>query len=164
MKTLKLDNLPTNYYNVAFSVAKYRELLGFENENFSDVILNHFLNHVKTYTEGNLFINETDGEGRYDRYSILISCEIAQTLYNAKIEIPSMIKEMLKKSASVVLEMANEKGDGICYGRSIGAYKDTAPHQITSQAHLQSLLNKESLAIAVACMERSLNKFLDFGS
>ncbi len=159
--SMQLDNLPTNYYNVAFSVCKYRELLNFENNGFSEKILKCFVNHVKKYSKTG-FMDETSGDGRYDRYSLLTSSEIAMTLTDVGLEVPNFIKEMIIRSKDVVLLMANEDGDGITYGRSVGAYGDTAVHQILSTAYKLKLLTDEELDISYEYMKKSLKKYYNF--
>lgn len=161
IESMELDHLPTNYYNVAFSICKYRELLNLENQGFSDKILTHFITHVKTYSKAG-FMDETNGFGRYDRYSLLTSSEFAMTLMDVGLEVPTFIIEMIKKSKDVVIAMANKQGDGFTYGRSVGAYGDTGVHQILSTAYKLGLLTEEESHLSYAYMIKSLDKYYNF--
>src|SRR5471032_262833 len=120
-----LINLPTNYYGVAFSIARLRMLLGWEDDAGSKVLLDKMLTHYKTYSGVHGFSDETAGEGRFDRYSILLIAEICQRFIETGLPVTPELKALLRKSAVVVLNLANLSGDGISFGRSIGAYGDT---------------------------------------
>jgi hypothetical protein len=80
-----LINLPTNYYGVAFSIARLRYLLGWESAEASEVLLQKMMNHYKTFSAFG-FSDETDGSGRFDRYSILLIGEIMQRLIETGME------------------------------------------------------------------------------
>ncbi|MFC5549491.1 hypothetical protein [Massilia aerilata] len=60
-----LIRLPTNYYGVAFSVARLRMLLGREDESASKVLLEKMTTHYATYSGKFGFSDETPGEGRF---------------------------------------------------------------------------------------------------
>ncbi len=125
---------PTNYYGVAFGIARYRELLGWEPVRYSQVLLSHLLDHISRYSGEYGFMDETRGSGRYDRYSILIPAEITELVLSTGWEEPELIRSMLNCSAHICLHMACKAGTGFSYGRSIGAYGDTAALQILSTA------------------------------
>ena len=125
---------PTNYYGVAFGIARYRELLGWEPVRYSAILLEHLLDHISRYSGKYGFMDETMGRGRFDRYSILIPAEITELVLSTGWEEPDLIRRMLNCSAHICLEMANAQGTGFSYGRSIGAYGDTAALQILSTA------------------------------
>lgn len=129
---LALIQLPTNYYGVAYGIARYRELLGWDEEGYSRQLLNRFLEHIKAYSGDYGFMDETQGQGRFDRYSILVPAEIANTVWNTGIEgaLPDQIAFMLRKSAEICLSLANSKGQGFAYGRSTGAYGDTGVMEV----------------------------------
>ena len=69
---------PNNYYCVAFGIARLRVLMGWEDSAGSDELLKKMLEHYRTYSGDYGFADETNGEGRFDRYSVLLSAEIAQ--------------------------------------------------------------------------------------
>lgn len=159
---LSLINLPTNYYGVAFGVAKYRELLGFEPEGSSDKLLKKLLVHVDKFSGEFSFMDETQGKGRFDRYSILIPAEICSMLFETGCEIPQQLKDMLRKSADIFINLANEKGSGFSYGRSIGAYGDTAALEVLSISAKLGLLDEKELEIAYEFNCRTINRFVNF--
>ena len=96
-------------------------------------------------------MDETKGEGRFDRYSILIPAEITELVVKTGWQEPELIRDMLGRSARIVLQMANEQGWGFSYGRSIGAYGETAVLQIlASAAQLPGLLTENERTLAYA--------------
>lgn len=159
---LALINKPTNYYGVAFGVAKYRELLGWENEGYSTLLLEKLMKHIDDYSGDLSFMDETPGGGRFDRYSVLIPGEIAALLTATNMEIPEKLLKMLRKSAEIYLTLANESGHGFAYGRSIGAYGDTSALEVLSMAAYLGLLTDEEKEIAYGYNTKIVNKFFDF--
>lgn len=157
-----LINKPTNYYGVAFGISRYRELLGWSSENYSETFLNLLMNHIKKYSGEHMVMDETQGQGRFDRYSLLIPAELSNLLTETKVPVPTEIIEMLKKSVSVCLMIANNFGDGIMYGRSIGAYGDTAVLEILSIANRLELLTEDEQIIAFGYSQKIVSKFCDF--
>ena len=125
---------PTNYYGVAFGIARYRELLEWEPVRYSRILLNRLTEHISRYSGEYGFMDETAGDGRYDRYSILIPAEITELVLSTGWEEPELIRRMLDSSAHICLRMACARGTGFSYGRSIGAYGDSAALQILSSA------------------------------
>lgn len=159
---LSLINLPTNYYGVAYSVARYRELLGWDDSNFSQKLFDKLFDHVEKYSGECLFMDETAGEGRFDRYSILIPGEVCSTLSSTGLEIPETLLKMLRQSANICLSLANETGNGISYGRSIGAYGDTAVLEILSIAAKLGILTDDEIEIAYGYNVKIVEKFVSF--
>ncbi|QUI22205.1 hypothetical protein HZI73_07810 [Vallitalea pronyensis] len=157
-----LVNYPTNYYGVAYGIAKYRELLGWDFTNHSDILLDKFIHHVTTYSGEHLYMDETPGEGRYDRYSILIPGEICGLLYATGVKIPEVLLNMLRQSLNICLSLVHEKGHGIGYGRSIGPYGDTAILEVLSIGAVLGLLNETEKEIAYGYHVRIIHKFVDF--
>lgn len=144
-----LIHKPTNYYGVAFGIARYRELLGWDALGSSEILLNHLMNHISKYSGEYGFMDETRGEGRFDRYSILIPAEITELVLKTGWEEPNLIRSMLGRSARIVLQMANKGGWGFSYGRSIGAYGETAVLQIlAAAAELGDVLNEREEQLA----------------
>lgn len=147
-ETLKLKDKPTNYYGVAFGIAAIREILGWKNSVDSKKIFERLSAHIEQYSGEYEFMDETEGDGRFDRYSFLIPAEICHLLEITGHEIPNMYKRMLKKSAKLMLSMANEDGKGFPYGRSIGAYGDTAIIEVLSIASKIGILSEDELNLA----------------
>ena len=130
----RLIGKPTNYYGVAFGIARYRELLGWEPEGHSYVLLDRLMKHIEQYSGELSYMDETAGSGRFDRYSILIPGEIISLIMATGLKVPEKIRVMLKNSVRIFLQLADEKGLGFSYGRSIGAYGDTAALEVLSAA------------------------------
>ena len=158
----KLINLPTNYYGVAFSVARLRMLMGWEDESGSKILLDKMLTHYKTYSGTYGFSDETAGEGRFDRYSILLIAEICQRFIETGLPVTPELKALLRKSATIVLNSANLSGDGISFGRSIGAYGDTAMLEILSVSAYLDVLTPEEKKYAYAYATRVVAKYVNF--
>lgn len=144
-----LKHLPTNYYGVAFGVARYRELLGWEPVKYGGLLLDRLMTHITRYSGAYGFMDETQGDGRFDRYSILIPAEITALVLDTGWQEPELMRSMLDSSAHIVLQFASEQGTGFAYGRSIGAYGETAALQILSTAAaLGGILNETETIIA----------------
>jgi hypothetical protein len=159
--TLRLIDLPTNYYGVAFGIARYRELLGWDAPGESGRILDKLLEHVREYSaEG--YMDETPGDGRFDRYTMLIPAELAILLVSTDTPVPPVIRDMLRRSSEIALNLANPRGDGFPYGRSIGLYGDLAPVQVLSIAARLGVLTREEAAAAYAYNTRMAQKYADF--
>ena len=158
-----LIDKPTNYYGVAFGIARYRELLGWEEEKYSPILLDILMDHISRYSGAYGFMDETPGAGRFDRYSILIPAEITALVLDTGWQEPGLIRTMLGKSARIALQLANREGTGFSYGRSIGAYGETAALQILSTAAaLGGIFSGEEERLAYAyCRSilRCMNEF-----
>lgn len=158
-----LIHKPTNYYGVAFGIARYRELLGWEAEGHSTQLLNRLIEHIHRYSGELCFMDETPGDGRFDRYSILVPSELTALLLGTGWEVPKKIRTMLTKSAHIFLQLANEEGTGFAYGRSIGAYGDTAALEVfAAAAELDGVLTREELEIAYGYSMKLMKNMVDF--
>lgn len=158
-----LIHKPTNYYGVAFGIARHRELLGWEPEGHSRHLLNRLIEHIDQYSGELCFMDETAGDGRFDRYSILVPSELTSQLLATGWEVPEKIRIMLKKSAHIFLQLANEAGQGYAYGRSIGAYGDTAALEVLSAAaELGGILTEDELEIAYGYSIKLLKHMIEF--
>jgi hypothetical protein len=157
-----LINKPTNYYGVAFGVARYRELLGWETEEFSSILLEKLMKHIDDYSGEFSFMDETPGGGRFDRYSVLIPGEIASLLTETDVAVPEKLLMMLRKSANIYITLANDKGNGFTYGRSVGAYGDTASLEILSIAAYLNVLTEEEKEIAYFYNTNTIKKLSNF--
>lgn len=158
-----LIHKPTNYYGVAFGIARHRELLGWEPEGHSIHLLNRLMEHIDQYSGELCFMDETPGEGRFDRYSILVPSELTSQLLDTGWQVPEKIRNMLTKSAHIFLELADEEGQGFSYGRSIGAYGDTAALEVLSAAAaLEGVLGEDEKELAYGYSIRLLEHMVDF--
>lgn len=161
-KTFQLKNKPTNFYQVAYAIAQLRFQLGWEGAEASFKILDALHKHYDEVCDECGFADETQGKGRYDRYSFLLVAEIAHRMREAGLTLPKNLKENLRKSADYVLINLNEEGDGFQYGRSIGAYGDTAFLEILTAAAWYGLLTEEELKAAGYFSQLCTQKFIDY--
>jgi hypothetical protein len=157
-----LRNLPSNYYGVAQHIAQLRFLLGWEDGEASRVLLARTLDHYRRYSGTHGFADETDGDGRYDRYSVLLAAELAQRLADNGIDTPAEVRRWLRASVDVVLPRLNIEGQGWEYGRSIGPYGDTALMQVLTAAAGQKLLTPDEERMAYAFVCRVAARYMDF--
>jgi hypothetical protein len=158
---LTLIGLPNNYYGVAFGVAQLRHALGWESDEFAQALLAKTLAHYRTYSSTG-FADETEGDGRYDRYSVLLIGEIAHRFIEAKREPPPEVKQWLRKSAQLMLLRVGSDGDGFEYGRSIGAYGETALVEVLTAAAVLKVLTPEETDVAYALCSRMAQRYMDF--
>jgi hypothetical protein len=157
-----LINLPTNYYGVAFGIARLRVLLGWEEDAASNILLQKTLEHYKRYSGEFGFSDETDGEGRFDRYSILLVAEICQRLVETGLPVPAELKTLLRKAATVALSLSKASGEGFSFGRSIGPYGETSLLEIFSVAAYLDVLTPEEKDFAHAISMRIVDRYLRF--
>jgi len=160
--TYDMRGRPHNYYGVAFSIAQLRAYLGWDDSSHAEILLQKMVEHYREYSGDRGFADETGGEGRYDRYSILLSAEIAHRFREADRALPAELQNWLRRSAEVVLVSLNRHGDGFQFGRSVGAYGDTAFLEILSAAAWHGLLSPVESRVAYAFSQRTTRKFLDF--
>lgn len=159
---LTLINLPNNYYGVAFSVARLRFLLGWEDAAGSEALLARTLDHFRTYSGEYGFADETNGEGRFDRYSALLIGEIAQRFIETGVEPPEDVRRWLRRSVDLLLPRLNLRGEGFEYGRSIGVYGETAFLEVLTAAAELEILTDEEEAMAYAFSSRVAARYADF--
>ncbi len=158
----ELINLPTNYFGVAFSIARLRMLLGWEDEAGSKVLLDKMLKHYATYSGKFGFSDETAGEGRFDRYSILLIAEICERYVETGLPVTDDLKALLRKAVDVALSVANTAGDGFSFGRSLGPYGETALVEILSIAAYLDVLKADEKEYAYAFSSRVAARYMDF--
>ncbi|QBE63543.1 hypothetical protein [Pseudoduganella lutea] len=157
-----LSSLPTNYYGVAFSIARLRALMGWEDTRASEVLLDKMMKHYAAYSGDFGFSDETDGHGRFDRYSILLSAEICERFLETGMEVPAELKALLRKSADVALNSASADGTGFTMGRSLGPYGETAMLEILSTAAYLGVLSAEEKEYAYAYSARIAERYMRF--
>ena len=153
---------PHNFYGVAFSIAHLRAHLGWDDPSHADILLEKMIHHYREYGGEFGFADETGGEGRYDRYSILLIAEIGHRFREAGRGMPVELQQWLRRSADVVLASLNRYGNGFQFGRSIGAYGDTAFLEVLSAAAWHGLLSPVESRMAYTFSRRATRKFLDF--
>jgi hypothetical protein len=159
---LTLIDLPNNYYGVAFSVARLRYQLGWEDASASEALLERTLDHYRKYSGEYGFADETDGEGRFDRYSVLLIGEISHRLIEAGMPATPEVKGWLRKSVDLMLPRLNLRGEGFEYGRSIGTYGETAFLEVLTAAAKLDVLTPKEKAMAYAFSSRVTARYMDF--
>jgi hypothetical protein len=157
-----LINLPTNYYGVAFSIARLRMLLGWEDEQAGTILLDRMLKHYATFSGKFGFSDETNGEGRFDRYSILLIAEICERYVETGLPVTADLKALLRKAADVALSQMNTTGSGFTFGRSLGPYGETALVEILSISAYLGVLSAEEKEYAYAFSSRVAARYMDF--
>lgn len=140
---------PPNFYSAAFGIARYRELLGWDSQEHRVKLLDRLLEHIDQYSEPLCYMDDTPGDGRFDRYSFLLPAEVSSVLLKTGGEVPEKLRIMLGNSARIFLQLANEDGWGFSYGRSLGAYGDTAALEVLScAARLDGILTAKERDLA----------------
>ena len=160
--TYTLIDHPNNYYCVAFGIARLRVLMGWEPPSGSQQLLAKMLEHYRQYSGEYGFADETNGEGRFDRYSVLLSAEIAQKFIETGSQPPAEVGRWVRKSADVMLQRLNLQGDGFEYGRSLGPYGLTALIEVLTAAAVLDLLSEQEKALAYAFICRAGQHYVDF--
>src|SRR3569833_3704420 len=153
---------PNNYYCVAFGIARLRVLMGWEEPAGSEQLLEKMLAHYRQYSGEYGFADETDGEGRFDRYSVLLSAEIAQKFIETDSQPPAEVIGWVRKSADVMLQRLNLNGEGFEYGRSLGPYGLTAMIEVLTAAAVLDILTPQEKALAYAFICRAGQHYVDF--
>jgi hypothetical protein len=159
---LTLIDLPNNYYGVAFSIARLRFLMGWEDEAGSTALLARTLDHYRKYSGEYGFADETEGKGRFDRYSVLLIGEIAQRLVETGMTPSDEVKRWLRRSVDLMLPRSNMTGEGFEYGRSIGAYGETAFLEVLTAAARLKVLTPTEERMAYAFSSRIAARYMDF--
>jgi hypothetical protein len=159
---LTLIDLPNNYYGVAFSIARLRFLMKWEDERGSDQLLARTLDHYRRYSGEYGFADETEGKGRFDRYSVLLIGEIAQRLVETGMTPSAEVKAWLRRSVDLLLPRFNLRGEGFEYGRSIGAYGETAFLEVLTAAARLGVLTPIEQRMAYAFSSRIAARYMDF--
>ena len=159
---LTLIDLPNNYYGVAFSVARLRYQLGWEDASASEALLERTLDHYRKYSGEYGFADETDGDGRFDRYSVLLIGEISHRLIEAGMPATPEVKGWLRKSVDLMLPRLNMRGEGFEYGRSIGTYGETAFLEVLTAAAKLDVLTPQEKTMAYAFSSRVTARYMDF--
>jgi len=160
--TFVLIDHPNNYYCVAFGIARLRVQMGWEDPSGADRLLQQMLEHYRQFSGDYGFADETDGEGRFDRYSVLLSAEIAQRFIETGTQPPPEVIGWVRKSADVMLQRLNPNGDGFEYGRSLGPYGLTAIVEVLTAAAALGVLNEQEKTLSYAFVCRAGQRYVDF--
>jgi hypothetical protein len=158
----ELIKLPTNYFGVAFSIARLRMLLGWEDESGGKMLLEKMMTHYAAYSGKYGFSDETPGDGRFDRYSILLVAEICERFIETGLPVTPELKTMLRRAAKLALNLATKDGDGFTFGRSLGPYGETAMLEILSTSAFLDVLTPEEKLYAYAFSNKIVAKYVDF--
>jgi hypothetical protein len=137
-------------------------LMGWEDTAGSEVLLDKMLKHYAAYSGEYGFSDETDGQGRFDRYSILLAAEICERFIETGLEVTPELKALLRKSAEVALNSATANGSGFTMGRSLGPYGETAMLEILSTAAYLGVLSQEEKEYAYAYSSRIAERYMSF--
>nr|WP_299853312.1 hypothetical protein [Sphingomonas bacterium] len=159
---LSLIDLPNNYYGVAFSIARLRFLMGWEDASASEALLAKMLDHYRRYSGRYGFADETEGDGRFDRYSVLLIGEIGQRLVETGMTPTPEVRSWLRRSVDLMLPRFNLRGEGFEYGRSIGTYGETAFLEVLTAAARLKVLTPLEERMAYAFSSRTAARYMDF--
>jgi len=153
---------PNNYYCVAFAIARLRQRLGWEHDEGATKLYAAMIAHYEKYSGAFGFADETQGEGRFDRYSVLLAAEIAQRFMETDERPPAEVIAWVRKSADVMLMRLNATGEGFEYGRSLGPYGDSAIVEVLTAAARLGLLTDDEKSLAYAQAVRTARRYVDF--
>ena len=160
--TFELIDHPNNYYVVAFGIARMRMRMGWEDGSGAARIYDKVVEHYHLYSGDYGFADETDGEGRFDRYSVLLAAEFAHHFLEAGEKPPAEILRWVRKSADVMLARLHENGAGFEYGRSLGPYSETAITEVLTTAAATGVLTEAEKALAYAYVSRAAQRYFEF--
>ncbi|MES2337960.1 MAG: hypothetical protein V4537_07695 [Pseudomonadota bacterium] len=158
----ELIDHPNNYYCVAFAIARLRTQLGWEPREGSDRLYAAMVKHYREYSGAYGFADETDGAGRFDRYSVLLAGEIAQRFVQTGEKPPAEVLDWLRKSADVMLQRVNLDGHGFEYGRSIGPYGETSIVEVLIAAAATGVLTPAEMDMAYAYASSAAQHYVAF--
>jgi hypothetical protein len=153
---------PNNYYVVAIGIARLRHHMGWEDETGADAIYAKVAEHYRKYSGRFGFADETDGDGRFDRYSVLLAGELANHFLESGSRVPDEASTWLRKSADVMLQRMHADGAGFEYGRSLGPYSETAIIETLTAAARLGLLSDDERALAYAYASKAAQRYVDF--
>jgi len=161
-QTYELIDHPNNYYCVAFAIARLRTQLKWEPREGSDRLYTAMVKHYREYSGEYGFADETDGAGRFDRYSVLLAGEIAQRFLQTGEKPPAEVLGWLRKSADVMLQRVNLSGHGFEYGRSLGPYGETSMVEVLTAAAATGVLTKAEMDLAYAYSSSAAQHYVSF--
>jgi hypothetical protein len=160
--TYELIDHPNNYYVVALGIARLRHQMGWEDEAGANALYAKVAEHYRKYSGDFGFADETDGEGRFDRYSVLLAGELANHFIETGARLPGDASTWLRKSADVMLQRIHADGAGFEYGRSLGPYSETAIVETLTAAARVGLLTDDERSLAYAYASHAAQRYVDF--
>lgn len=160
--TYALIDHPNNYYCVAFGIARLRAKMGWDGPEPVHRLYGELVKHYLQYSGKYGFADETGGEGRFDRYSILLAGEITERFIQTGEKPTAEVLGWLRKSADVMLLRVNPEGEGFEYGRSIGPYGETSIIEVLTAAATVGLLTDSEKQLAYAYASRAAKRYVDF--
>ena len=153
---------PTNYYCVALGIALLRAQMGWEDGTGAEKLFARIADQYQKYSGEFGFSDETDGEGRFDRYSVLLSGEIVHHYLETGNEVPPQALSWLRKSVDVMLLRLHADGEGFEYGRSLGPYSETAIIEVLTSAALAGVLTPQQKELAYSYAASAAKRYVDF--
>lgn len=156
-----LKGAPTNYYQVAMACAGLREELGWENDGYCEIIKDKLLSVMSGFSKDG-WMDEQPPYGRFDRYSMMISAELIDTLDLIGKEIPEFALKNLRDCANLALACANPSGDGVLYGRSLSVHGDCGYLEVISTALKHGQIPQKDIPRAIAYSLEILRKTTGF--
>jgi len=153
---------PNNYYVVAYGIARLRMRMGWEDGSGAAKIYDRIIDHYHRYSGEFGFADETDGEGRFDRYSVLLSAELAHHFLEAGDRPPAEVTGWVRKSADLMLARMHENGAGFEYGRSLGPYSETAIIEVLTTAAALGVLSEQEKMLAYSYVSRAAQRYFEF--
>jgi len=160
-REMKLIGFATNYMQVAMACAGFREMIGWDTEPFCDKIRDKLISIMMNGSDSG-YMDEDPPMARFDRYSIVVTSELSDTLEAVEREVPRSVLDNLAHAAKMSVQMANEKGDGINYGRSLSCHGDAATLEILASAFARGLIADEDRDQALLYCIRITEKIFDF--
>ena len=159
----KLDvrGMATNYMQVAMACAGMRERLGWENDGYAQRIMEKLSDILQT-TANDGWLDDEIPYGRFDRYSLVLASEFADTARIVGMDIPEFITKNIRRCADIMLFTANKSGNGICYGRSVSVHGDSTAAEVLSTAIAEGLLSEDEKKRAVTYLMAVYEKKLSF--
>ena len=158
----ELIDHPNNYYCVAFGIARLRAQLGWEDGAAAGKLFGKILDHYRQYSGDFGFADDTDGEGRFDRYSVLLAGEVAHHFLETGGKPPIEALSWLRKSADVMLLRMHASGEGFEYGRSLGPYSETGIIEVLTSAAALGILTPQEKELAYSYATRAARRYVDF--
>ncbi len=160
--TYELIDHPNNYYVVALGIARLRHQMGWEDESGANALYAKVAEHYLKYSGEFGFADETDGEGRFDRYSVLLAGELSNHYLETGGKPPKEVLGWLRKSSDVMLQRIHADGAGFEYGRSLGPYSETAIIETLTAAARLDVLTADEKALAYAYASHAAQRYVDF--
>ena len=161
-ETYELIDHANNYYVVALGIARLRHRLGWEDQGGADAIYRKIAEHYGRHSGPFGFADETDGEGRFDRYSVLLAGELANHFIETGARPPDEVLAWLRKSADLMLQRIHIDGAGFEYGRSLGPYGETAIVETLTAAARLGVLHDEERDLAYSYATVAAQRYVGF--